>query len=303
MQSFSVVIPTLDRPQELLRTLDSIAQQNLLPSEIIIVDQSKSDYSATEIAQHNLFKKENLQLNYILNPSICGLVEAKSVGVNRCTTEIVCFLEDDVVLHSNYLGALLRGFDDNPRAVGVGGIVANPQQANRLITRVSRIFQKGPFHDPRIDIFCGNNLPSYIPSAYLSGGISAWKKEVFANVTFDLDHRFHYYEDLDFSFRVNDKYPGRTLINRNALLDHIPSIINRPNIFNQQRKKAFELVRFCRAHRQRDFMIASVFWLNLGIMGLAIFELVFKLKPYRLVGQIFGLIDGFIYLIFRIGRK
>ena len=75
--TFSIVIPTKNRPKELLRLFIAIINQTRLPEQVIIVDQS----NPKNVIKKQLFlkqKKSTLELNYLHNEKINGLVQAKA---------------------------------------------------------------------------------------------------------------------------------------------------------------------------------------------------------------------------------
>ena len=64
-----------------------------------------------------------------------------------------------------------------------------------------KLFHRGIFYDPRLN--AGKNrdcqgLGVLLPSRYLSGGISCYRKEVFEKVKFDMVNDFFMLEDIDF---------------------------------------------------------------------------------------------------------
>ena len=98
----SVVIPTLDRPYDLVEAVRSILDQSLLPYELIIVDQSIDSKSNNEVKDLFSKLKPTTKLIYIHDKSIKGLVSAKNHAVKNSNGEIISFLEDDVFLDKNW---------------------------------------------------------------------------------------------------------------------------------------------------------------------------------------------------------
>ena len=105
----SLIIPTKNRRKELIKLLDSILFQTRKPKEVFVIDQSSScGLTKNEI---NRYKNE-LNLNYIYDPGIKGLVEAKMLGVRLSVCEIISFLDDDLSLEENYFEEIGKGFQD-----------------------------------------------------------------------------------------------------------------------------------------------------------------------------------------------
>ena len=66
--------------------------------------------------------------------------------------DIVCFLEDDVVLEPDYLRNIEAGFIERPAMVGSCGIVTNLPPLPPFYSRLFHFFHRGIFHDPRVGV-------------------------------------------------------------------------------------------------------------------------------------------------------
>ncbi|MEX0597991.1 MAG: glycosyltransferase [Candidatus Paceibacterota bacterium] len=69
---FSIIIPTLNRPSDVKKMLDSILASSLLPSQIIIIDQS--DNNATK----KLITEMDIDIVDYHHFSIKSLTQAKN---------------------------------------------------------------------------------------------------------------------------------------------------------------------------------------------------------------------------------
>ena len=118
MNKISAVIPTLNRPVDLALAVTSVLEQKHLPDELIIVDQSVDERSY--IAVERLYKNFDvtLKLIYLHEPEVSGLIEAKQRGVEVAKGDIISFLEDDVVLHQQYLENSISVFKSNQKVMG-----------------------------------------------------------------------------------------------------------------------------------------------------------------------------------------
>lgn len=122
----TAVIPTLNRPVDLAKAVASVLVQTRLPDEFIIVDQSPGDESRSVV--ESLWPRESqIKLNYIHDISISGLVEAKKIAASRASGDIVCFLEDDIVLETDYIEQIELGFVRLPEMLGCCGLITNPR--------------------------------------------------------------------------------------------------------------------------------------------------------------------------------
>lgn len=110
----SVVIPTYNRGDSILDTIESVLQSDYPAFEIIIVDQSKN--SATkEAIQKYLF---NPQFRYI-HTDIQGAGRARNTGIAQAQGSLVAITDDDCVVPKNWLSAIAQIFDKYPKVAVV----------------------------------------------------------------------------------------------------------------------------------------------------------------------------------------
>jgi len=128
----------------------------------------------------------------------------------------------------------------------------------------------------------------------LSGSVSAWKKEVFSYIQFDLKNDFHMLEDIDFSTRVAMKFGGQLFINPNAKLDHNFAPSGRVSVYAQRQRKTRECVIYYKKIAQSRSAFISLFLLMMGMFLPAFFES-FSLKSFE---PLKGWVMGFKYDIF-----
>jgi GT2 family glycosyltransferase len=103
--NISVVIPTLNRPTELVKTLEAYERQTLPKDqwEIILSD----DGSNYDIAGHVAPFAERLRLRVITSPAQTGAGEARNRAVPHARGELILFGGDDIVPKNDFLAAHL----------------------------------------------------------------------------------------------------------------------------------------------------------------------------------------------------
>lgn len=292
-ERLTAVIPTRNRPADLAKAVASILTQTRQPDELIIVDQSPD--TASRIVVENLFVAVgSIALIYLHDPSISGLVEAKSVGATKAIGGIVCFLEDDVVLERDYVEQIEQGFADNPAMVGCCGIITNPPHRSFIYQLIHDSFHTGIFRDIRQKSW---GIPtqqarSLIASDMLSGGMSAWRKEVFVAVPFDLTSGFHMFEDIDFSTRVARHFGQRLFINPSARLEHHWSPINRETLGPSQHRKLRESLTYYRRRRDLPGSALALCWLLVGLLCESVAKTVYSRSLGPLRGYFSGIREG-----------
>jgi len=297
----SIIIPTKNRPHELLKAVNSILNQSLLPFELIIVDQSDSLLSSKLIKELHF---GDILVKYIYDKTITGLVHAKEVGCKNASGDIIFFLEDDIILSNDYIKEIMQGFIHIIDMVGCSGIVSNTPHQNFVYNLFWSLFHRGIFADQRVQIYRSymnvkSINPILIKSNMISGGLSAWRKEIFNFIPFDKDNGFHMLEDIDFSTRVAEKFGSFLYINTSAKLEHLPSSINRGNLESRLSQKVYETVIFYRKRSPSFILKFCLVWLLFGIF-LESFLLSIKTLSFNcLISYFKGLIRGYNQLLFQ----
>lgn len=288
----SAVIPTRNRPADLLRAVESVFLQTRLPDELLIVDQSDNNQSKDLVM--NLYKAHvpKLNLHYIHDEKIPGLVAAKDFAIKKSRGDIIMFLEDDVVLTEDYIANLLRGFTENEQMLGSCGVVTQVPNGTRLYRWFFHFFHRGIFNDGRVGIH--GNIKSLkermIPCRFLSGGLSAYRRTVFDQVPFDIKNDFFMLEDIDFSTRAERIFgKGKFFINTTAHLDHRMSPVNRATLGSRYSRKFREYILFYKKNRGENRSLLSFLWLLIGLL----LEAAFQSTKYRNLGPLRGATKGF----------
>ena len=102
--SFSLVICTYMRPEAILTLLKSVALQTLYPNEILVIDGSTNSETESVLSENTFHS-----LNYFkVDEANRGLTKQRNFGISKVdkSIDIVCFLDDDVVLESDYFSAI-----------------------------------------------------------------------------------------------------------------------------------------------------------------------------------------------------
>ncbi len=122
MPTVSVIVCTRDRPDDLARCLFSLATLNPAPLEILIVDNAPST-DATERLVRDRFSFAR----YVREPTP-GLDHARNRGIAESTGDIVAFTDDDVVVDSDWVGALAHTFAGDRNIALVTGLAEPLEQ-------------------------------------------------------------------------------------------------------------------------------------------------------------------------------
>jgi GT2 family glycosyltransferase len=270
----SAVVPTKNRAEDLTRVIRSVCAQIRPPDEVVIVDQSTNADAGVSV-RSLLEADPRISLTYIHDTSISGLVEAKRVGARRSTREIVCFLEDDVVLEADYVAEIVRGFEQCPDMLGCSGVITNQPSSSRIFVALHGLCFRGIFRDPRVGIFSrAKDTDRLIVCDVLSGGLSAWRRELFEAVDVDSANGFFMLEDIEFSTRVVRHFGHRLYVNTEARLEHRWSPVNRTAQGARQRRKLTEAFVYYKKRRgwpgaRVGLLMAMVWWWGEAVLQTA----------------------------------
>ena len=216
----AVVICTRNRPSELARTLESVAEQSgAAHRPVVVVDGSdRAEAERTETVVQN-WRDEAAPLHYHRYSGRPAGTRQRNTGVDLLpeSVRVVHFIDDDVTLRAGYFDALLKALRQHPPLLGVGGIIIE-SDGSPLRPPVSwkhRLFLLQTDHPNRV-LPSGQTTTAWPltnrslqPADWLATGASSYRTSVFGNHRFDpaAEGPSPRFEDLDFSFRVAQDGP------------------------------------------------------------------------------------------------
>ena len=254
--NFTLIVCTYMRSVALLKLLNSVKLQTLYPNEILIIDGSTNEDTKAMLTQNTF---PNLSY-YLVSKENRGLTKQRNFGVSKVSNdiEIICFLDDDTILESNYFEEIIRTYSVFPDALGVGGYINNETKWEKVSTDyqpaihefaydgwkqkdASRFVMRKRFgldSDTKpgfLPEFSNGRSISFLPPSgkiyqveQLMGGVSSFKKSVFDHLAFSTYFEgYGLYEDADFTLRLSKT--GKLYVNTNAQLGHYHDASGRPN--------------------------------------------------------------------------
>lgn len=114
-QTVAAAIATLDRPDRLARCLDALLSGEVLPAEVIVVDQSANDAALRVVEQR---RRGLVPLVYIGQPQL-GLSASRNAAIAASQCPVLAMTDDDCVPDTRWIAAVERVFaaPDAPAAV------------------------------------------------------------------------------------------------------------------------------------------------------------------------------------------
>lgn len=111
--SICVIIPTRDRPSRLFACLQSIEALRLKPQEIIVVDNAPQTSSIRSLVDQFPCVRH-------ISETQIGSSVARNTGVRHSVSPIIVFMDDDMIVHPEWLTRLRQCFRDPSVAVATG---------------------------------------------------------------------------------------------------------------------------------------------------------------------------------------
>ncbi len=114
MIKISVVMPSYQSALFIHKTLQSIVEQTVIPSQVIIIDDGSTDNTCSIIEE---FSKTYPELNIeLIRRSHKGPGAARNIGVRGATSEWIAFLDSDDFWFPNKLEICLQAIRENQQS-------------------------------------------------------------------------------------------------------------------------------------------------------------------------------------------
>ncbi len=324
---FSLIVCTYKRQDALFKLLESVVRQSLYPDQILIIDGSPEDATKEMLLDKKYPKLEYFKVDVIHR----GLTKQRNFGIQKVaeTSEIVCFLDDDIVLTPEYFQDLIGTYYRNPDALGVGGAIIDEVQWRKILSgeipKFSEFSLDGYVRKDSSRFLLrkklgllGNSFPTFMPEEghgrsigflppsnrkykveTFMGGVASYRKTVFEQLKFSTYFEgYGLYEDTDFTLRCSKI--GDLYVNTAAKLYHYHDEDGRPNQFKYGKMVVRNGWYVWRVKYKNPSLKAKITWhLITWLLILIRFSNVFNTsKRKQAFSEGIGRIFGWISLIF-----
>jgi len=107
----SVIIPAHNEEKSISKCLDSLFQQDLIPDEIIVVDNASTDKTAAIVSRYKEIK--------MIREKRLGIIKARNSGFDSACNEIIIRTDADTILPSNFVSGIVSDFKKHKNIAGV----------------------------------------------------------------------------------------------------------------------------------------------------------------------------------------
>lgn len=211
--SLSAVIPTRNREATLTEALRSLAEQSVVPEEILVVDASDGDRTKSVVSDFAEGALKNTRLRWI-KAETRGAASQRNQGVTAASHSFLLFCDDDVVFEPECLSRLWRAISSDSMMGGVNAMISNqpfhePGTASRFLFALmsddrSRNFA-GRLLGPAINLLPADhaNLPDVVRVEWLNLGATIYRRVALPLPPFDAFFQgYSFMEDVALSARV-----------------------------------------------------------------------------------------------------
>jgi glycosyltransferase involved in cell wall biosynthesis len=286
---FTIIVATMNRPKAIANLFESVAKQTMIPEEFILVDQSPGDetkkicdeFAAKMIAKGRLF----IYLKQV-TPS---LVMARNRGLESSTGDIICFVDDDVILYDDYFEKISFYFND-PKIGGVSGNVVVPDELKGFKWQLRKflmnifllshydgrmtlstfgypIYEREVTKTVRVEMFCGYSM-NFRRELAMKHKSDEW----FSGYSFR--------EDVDLTYRISRE--AKLVMAPDAKFIHDVSTINRLNPYNLKKMQFKNYFYLFRKFHKYEFITWPLFFYSLfGIVAMDLLEFFLSFKKAK----------------------
>lgn len=203
MIKLTVILPTYNRGELLISTLDSLVAQDLERSlwEVVVVNNNSTDRTLELLQSYTEAHGDQLNIR-VVTEIAQGLSHARNRGIREAQGDIFVFIDDDELINREFLSNYYNFFDSHPGVAVAGGrIVAHfEHQKPCWVTKYTEMTIAGVLN-------YGDQVREFTGSARPNGGNMAIRRQA-------IDHYGAY--DVNLGRTGNSLLGGeeRELVNR-----------------------------------------------------------------------------------------
>ncbi len=285
----SIIVATMNRPYAIANLLSSVAKQTFIPQEFILVDQSKGDATKEVCDEYAARIAAKGQMFIYLRQEIPSLVRARNRGLGAATGDIICFVDDDVILYEDYFEKISFYFHD-PKVGGVSGnvvvtnepkgfkwelrkflmgffLLSNYDARMTLSTFGYPIYEREITKTLQVELFCGYSMNFRRELAMLNKS-----DEWFSGYSFR--------EDVDLSYRISQT--AKLIVVPDARFIHDVSTINRLDVYKLKKMQFKNYFYLFRKFHKFEFISWPLFFYSLfGIIVIDLLEFMINVNKAK----------------------
>lgn len=209
----SAIVPTLERPAALGRTLDSLSLQGALPAELVVIDGSADSSSKRVVEQYAAQWSPQCVVQW-QSASLLGAAAQRNQGMALATQSALWFFDDDVVFEEGCLERLWQALESDRALAGVNAMITNqsyhpPGLVSRTVFAMLNGRREstyaGRILGPAVNLLPEDkdDLPEVVPVEWLNTTCTLYRRAALPEPPFDsVFTGYSLMEDVTLSLRV-----------------------------------------------------------------------------------------------------
>lgn len=211
----SVIIPTRNRAFTLERTLLSLAEQSVQPSELILIDGS------TDKETYQLVEKISTKLKFPIvykYAETLGAAAQRTQGMKYATQDVIALMDDDIIFESSCIERLWCALQSDEDIGGINAMITNqkylsPGYISRNLFRLlhGQLVQSyaGKCIGPALNLLPEDtpSLPYIVPVEWLNTTCVLYRRQALPQPLFpNFFTGYSLMEDLTLSLKVGQQW-------------------------------------------------------------------------------------------------
>lgn len=239
----SVVICTMNRPDSLERTLRTLVEQESIPSQVIVIDQSQSVITRERVQQvvDSVGDYTRAECFHQEEPS---LTRARNHGLSHCQYDVVAFCDDDIDVERTTIAEIHSTMQDPDVAMIAGLDSCRSSESSNRSALLGYMFCRKSWRRRRqghVTLGMFGRLPNQIhedtATEWAMGFLCIFRKSLLSKWALKWDESlkgYAYPEDLDLSFGYWKRANAdglRCIVSPRVRVAHLVSPANRTPSF------------------------------------------------------------------------
>ena len=208
-QTVAAVVVTFNRLEKLKTVLKSLENQDILPEQLIIVNNASTDGTDEFLAEYqNSFTLDNVHLEIIHLPENVGGAGGFSAGMRRgyeLGADFVWIFDDDGYPQPDALSKLIAGYNDAVHELGPDVPFAC-SMVKYIDGTICEMNNPVPTWDwGRLQALGHNNLVMVSSASFVSVLVPRWVMEAYG---LPYKEYFIWFDDAEYTMRISKMCPG-----------------------------------------------------------------------------------------------
>lgn len=291
----SFIIPTKNRPENLRKCLQGLADQNEHVQKVIVVATGEDVQDVVG------FFKNTLRVQYIYSET-SGQIYQRNLGIDALDkdAELVGFFDDDAIVQKealkNILNFISYRYENNDKLIGVGFNIINKSSSDdeagsikKKLIYLFRSYEQGKVTKSGLNTSIWN-VKNDIQTQWLGGGYTIWVKQILEEFKqSEIATNWAIGEDLRFSYKIGKKYNLYICASAKIIDDGANSIYN---TYYHDYKKTISQLIFIYNHNEFSYSRYFCYVVGLIVFNILSFN---KKKIKGSIGIIFAILKFSYY--------